>query len=82
MQLKIAFKAIFLWRRKEYGVEVGKFSRAEPQSAPHNATSVIGDPAEQDSQEEGERDERIGTRLFARPLAKTQQVAGMQGCPE
>ena len=39
----------------------------------------FGDPAEQDNQEEGERDERIGTRLFARPLAKTQQLAGAQG---
>ena len=35
------------------------FSRAEPQSAPQNATSVIGDPAEQDSQEEGERQYRM-----------------------
>ena len=37
------------------GVEAGKFSRAEPQSAPQNATSVIGDPAEHNSREEGDR---------------------------
>ena len=53
MQIKIAFKAIFL-------VEGGDFSRAEPQSAPQNATSVIGDPAEHNSREEGERRETRG----------------------
>ena len=61
MQIKIAFKAIFLvGGRKEYGVEVGKFSRAEAQSAPQNATSVIRDSAEHNSREEGERRETRG----------------------
>ena len=37
MQIKIAFKAIFL-------VDEGEFSRAEAQSAPQNAMSVSGTP--------------------------------------
>ena len=74
MQIKIAFKAIFL---VEGGFLAGGTAKRTPKR--HER---FGDPAGQDSQEEGERDERIGTRLFARPLAKTQQVAGMQGCPE
>ena len=45
MQIKIAFWCdFFSGGRKEYGVEVGEFSRAEPQSAPQNATSVSGTP--------------------------------------
>ena len=49
MQEKIAFRAIFYSGGcKVYGVEAGEFSRTEPQSAPQNAMSVIGDPAEQD----------------------------------
>ena len=70
MQIKIAFKAIFFsgW---------GKFSRTEPQSAPQDATSVFGDPAEQNRcgrysagnrralnqlmREEGGKDTRDGT---------------------
>lgn len=79
MQIKIAFKAIFLVDEgEEYGVEVGKFSRAEPQSAPQNAKSVIGDPAEHNRCGNGNTGcTRVTGRELAGIAASTKQPMAM-----
>ena len=58
----------------------GDFSRAEPQSAPQNATSVIGDPLEQETKRKGNGNTGC-TRATGRELvgksASTKQLMAM-----
>ena len=68
--IKYITKNYLDYRRLRHDIVADKLQirMADSLSAPHNATSVIGDPAELDSQEEGEwqypmyQSDRKGTR--------------------
>ena len=73
MQIKIAFKAIFL-------VDEGEFLRAEPQSAPQNATSVSGTPQSRTAKRKGNGNTgctRVTGRELAGKSASTKQPMAM-----